>query len=149
MKGSVDNMKFEQLVELIQTVSSSNLGEFKYEEGDFKISLKKEKGEVRLAEQSESVPARASEQPQDSSEKKSGNVIKSPLVGTFYNASSPDAAPFVQAGDTVKKGQVLGIIEAMKLMNEIESEVDGVIAEVLVKNGEMVDYGKPLFRVKA
>ena len=59
MKGSVDNMKFEQLVELIQTVSSSNLGEFKYEEGDFKISLKKEKGEVRLAEQSESVPARA------------------------------------------------------------------------------------------
>ena len=82
MKGSVDNMKFEQLVELIQTVSSSNLGEFKYEEGDFKISLKKEKGEVRLAEQSESVPARASEQPQDSSEKKSGNVIKSPLVGT-------------------------------------------------------------------
>ena len=66
MKGSVDNMKFEQLVELIQTVSSSNLGEFKYEEGDFKISLKKEKGEVRLAEQSESVPARASEQPQDS-----------------------------------------------------------------------------------
>ena len=71
MKGSVDNMKFEQLVELIQTVSSSNLGEFKYEEGDFKISLKKEKGEVRLAEQSESVPARASEQPQDSSEKKS------------------------------------------------------------------------------
>lgn len=84
MKGSVDNMKFEQLVELIQTVSSSNLGEFKYEEGDFKISLKKEKGEVRLAEQSESVPARASEQPQDSSEKKSGNVIKSPLVGTFY-----------------------------------------------------------------
>ena len=68
MKGSVDNMKFEQLVELIQTVSSSNLGEFKYEEGDFKISLKR-KGEVRLAEQSESVPARASEQPQDSSEK--------------------------------------------------------------------------------
>lgn len=83
MKGSVDNMKFEQLVELIQTVSSSNLGEFKYEEGDFKISLKKEKGEVRLAEQSESVPARASEQPQDSSEKKSGNVIKSPLVGNL------------------------------------------------------------------
>ena len=148
MKGSVDNMKFEQLVELIQTVSSSNLGEFKYEEGDFKISLKKEKGEVRLAEQSESVPARASEQPQDSSEKKSGNVIKSPLVGTFYNASSPDAAPFVQAGDTVKKGQVLGIIEAMKLMNEIESEYDGIVEAVLVNNEEVVEYGQPLFRIK-
>ena len=148
MKGSVDNMKFEQLVELIQTVSSSNLGEFKYEEGDFKISLKKEKGEVRLAEQSESVPARASEQPQDSSEKKSGNVIKSPLVGTFYNASSPDAAPFVQAGDTVKKGQVLGIIEAMKLMNEIESEYDGIVEAVLVNNEEVVEYCQPVFRIK-
>ena len=141
-------MKFEQLVELIQTVSSSNLGEFKYEEGDFKISLKKEKGEVRLAEQSESVSDRVSEQPQDSSEKKSGNVIKSPLVGTFYNASSPDAAPFVQAGDTVKKGQVLGIIEAMKLMNEIESEYDGVVEAVLVNNEEVVEYGQPLFRIK-
>ena len=148
MKGSVDNMKFEQLVELIQTVSSSNLGEFKYEEGDFKISLKKEKGEVRLAEQSESVPARASEQPQDSSEKKSGNVIKSPLVGTFYSSPSPDAEPFVKVGDTVKKGQVLGIIEAMKLMNEIESEYDGVVEAVLVNNEEVVEYGQPLFRIK-
>ena len=113
MKGSVDNMKFEQLVELIQTVSSSNLGEFKYEEGDFKISLKKEKGEVRLAEQSESVPARASEQPQDSSEKKSGNVIKSPLVGTFYASPAEDADPFVQVGEQVQKGKILAIVEAM------------------------------------
>ena len=72
-----------------------------------------------------------------------------PLVGTFYTAPAEDAEPFVKVGDTVKKGQVVAIVEAMKLMNEIESEVDGVIAEVLVKNGEMVDYGKPLFRVKA
>ena len=64
-------------------------------------------------------------------------------------APAEDADPFVKVGDTVKKGQVVAIVEAMKLMNEIESEVDGVIAEVLVKNGEMVDYGKPLFRVKA
>ncbi|MEF2734406.1 MAG: biotin/lipoyl-containing protein, partial [Blautia sp.] len=67
----------------------------------------------------------------------------------FYTAPAEDAEPFVKVGDTVKKGQVVAIVEAMKLMNEIESEVDGVIAEVLVKNGEMVDYGKPLFRVKA
>ena len=135
-------MKFEQLVELIQTVSSSNLGEFKYEEGDFKISLKKEKGEVRLAEQSESVPARASEQPQDSSEKKSGNVIKSPLVGT------EDADPFVQVGEQVQKGKILAIVEAMKLMNEIESEFDGTIEEILVENGAPVEYGQPLFIVR-
>ena len=76
-------------------------------------------------------------------------LVKSPLVGTFYVSPSPDEEPFVKVGDTVKKGQVVAIVEAMKLMNEIESEVDGVIAEVLVKNGEMVDYGKPLFRVKA
>ena len=75
--------------------------------------------------------------------------MTSPLVGTFYIAPAEDAEPFVKVGDTVKKGQVVAIVEAMKLMNEIESEVDGVIAEVLVKNGEMVDYGKPLFRVKA
>ena len=91
MKGSVDNMKFEQLVELIQTVSSSNLGEFKYEEGDFKISLKKEKGEVRLAEQSESVSDNVLEQPRESVKSREGNVIKSPLVGTFYASPAEDA----------------------------------------------------------
>ena len=86
---------------------------------------------------------------EDHSEAEEGVFVTSPLVGTFYTAPAEDAEPFVKVGDTVKKGQVVAIVEAMKLMNEIESEVDGVIAEVLVKNGEMVDYGKPLFRVKA
>lgn len=79
---------------------------------------------------------------------KEGVFVTSPLVGTFYTAPSEDGEPFVRVGDPVKKGQVVAIVEAMKLMNEIESEVDGVVAEVLVKNGEMVDYGKPLFRVE-
>ena len=78
----------------------------------------------------------------------SDKVVTSPLVGTFYNASSPGAEPFVKAGDTVKKGQVLGIIEAMKLMNEIESEYDGVIEAVLVENEDVVEYGQPLFRIR-
>ena len=78
----------------------------------------------------------------------SGNVVTSPLVGTFYAAASPDAEPFVKEGDTVKKGQVLGIIEAMKLMNEIESEYDGVVEAVLVKNEDVVEYGQPLFRIR-
>lgn len=77
-----------------------------------------------------------------------GNKVESPLVGTFYAASSPDADPFVKKGDTVKKGQVLGIIEAMKLMNEIECEFDGVVADILVANGDMVEYGQPLFIIK-
>ena len=74
-----------------------------------------------------------------------GNVIKSPLVGTFYRSSSPDNPPLVQVGDTVKRGQVLGIVEAMKLMNEIESEFDGIVKEIRAENEQMVEYGQPLF----
>ncbi len=75
-------------------------------------------------------------------------IVKAPLVGTFYSAPSEDAAPFVSVGDTVKKGQVLGIIEAMKLMNEIESEYDGVVEAVLISNEQVVEYGQPLFRIR-
>ena len=74
--------------------------------------------------------------------------MRSLLVGTFYAAPSEEAAPFVCVGDTVKKGQTLAIVEAMKLMNEIESEFDGVVEEILVKNGQAVEYGQPLFRLK-
>ncbi|MCC8151213.1 MAG: acetyl-CoA carboxylase biotin carboxyl carrier protein [Lachnospiraceae bacterium] len=77
-----------------------------------------------------------------------GQVVNSPLVGTFYAAGSPDAEPFVQVGDTVKKGDVLGIVEAMKLMNEIESDYDGVVKQILVKNGDLVEYDQPLFVIE-
>ena len=76
-----------------------------------------------------------------------GKVVESPLVGTFYAAPAEDASPFVSVGDQVKKGQTLAIVEAMKLMNEIESEYDGTITEILVENGEAVEYGQPLFRI--
>ncbi|HJD34054.1 MAG TPA: acetyl-CoA carboxylase biotin carboxyl carrier protein, partial [Candidatus Mediterraneibacter tabaqchaliae] len=74
-----------------------------------------------------------------------GNIVKSPLVGTFYAAPSEDAAPFVKVGDSVKEGQVLAIVEAMKLMNEIESDFTGTVKEILVENGEAVEFGQPLF----
>lgn len=74
--------------------------------------------------------------------------LTSPMVGTFYSQASPEKPPFVKVGDTVKKGQTICIIEAMKLMNEIESEQDGVIVEILVKNEEMVEYGQPLYVIK-
>jgi acetyl-CoA carboxylase biotin carboxyl carrier protein len=77
-----------------------------------------------------------------------GVEVKAPIVGTFYRAPSPDAEPFVKEGDTVKKGQVLCIIEAMKLMNEIESDVSGVVRKILVNNGEPVEYGQVLFIIE-
>lgn len=77
-----------------------------------------------------------------------GNVVKSPMVGTFYAKPSPDAEPFVEVGQVVKKGETLCIIEAMKLMNEIESEFDGKVKEILVSDGEAVEYGRPLFVIE-
>ena len=76
-----------------------------------------------------------------------GSLVTSPFVGTFYRAPSPEASPFVGVGDSVKKGQVVCIVEAMKLMNEIEAEVEGQVAEILVKNGEHVEYGQALIRL--
>lgn len=76
-----------------------------------------------------------------------GEIVKSPMIGTFYSKPSPTSNPYVEVGTEVRKGDVLCIIEAMKLMNEIEAEVSGKIAEVLVKDGEAVDYGKPLFKI--
>lgn len=77
-----------------------------------------------------------------------GNIVKSPLVGVFYAAPAEDAEPYVSVGDTVQKGQILACVEAMKLMNEIESEYDGVVAEILVENGQGVGYGEPLFVIR-
>jgi acetyl-CoA carboxylase biotin carboxyl carrier protein len=77
-----------------------------------------------------------------------GTLITSPFVGTFYRAPSPEAPPFADVGQSVRKGQVVCIVEAMKLMNEIESEFDGKILEILVKNAEHVEYGQPLFRIE-
>ena len=76
-----------------------------------------------------------------------GMIVKSPLVGTFYAAPAEDADPFVSVGDPVKKGQTLAIVEAMKLMNEIESDFDGKVAEIYLENGQAVEYGQPLFRI--
>lgn len=77
----------------------------------------------------------------------SGNLVKAPLVGTFYAAASPDEPPYVKIGDTVKKGDVLMIIESMKLMNEVQSEFDGVVQEIYVANGDAVEYDQPLMRI--
>ena len=137
-------MEFEKMIELMKTVSDSNLTQFQIEEDGFKLSMKTDKQSKVVVQKQESIPKEIQSvamdeiKPAEQKEikKAEGNVVKSPLVGTFYSASSPDSAPFVKVGDTVKKGQVLGIVEAMKLMKEIESECAGTVAEVLVENGQ-------------
>ncbi len=151
-------MKFEQLLQLVDAVSESALTELKYEEDGVKIALKKTNGEVKVQQilpKTEIFPGNAAVETVPVQESQSsavlqseGKTVKSPLVGTFYAAPSEEAEPFVKVGDRVEEGQVLAIVEAMKLMNEIESEFSGTITEVLVENGESVEYGQPLFVIK-
>ena len=154
-------MEFENLLTLIKTVSDSELTDFDYEENGTRIRLKKKKETVVVSGVSSNVPVMGLENMQtvenaaavntantqtDNGEPE-GMVVKSPLVGTFYAAPAEDADPFVSVGDQVKKGQTLAIVEAMKLMNEIESDFDGKVAEIYVENGQAVEYGQPLFRI--
>ena len=151
-------MEFENLLTLIKAVSDSELTEFKYEENGANFHFKKEKETVVVSGASSDVSAEhfaavqvKTENPtqnnSDNVSEPEGNLIKSPLVGTFYAAPSEEAEAFVSVGDAVKKGQTLAIVEAMKLMNEIESDFDGKVAEIYVENGQAVEYGQPLFRI--
>ena len=154
-------MEFENLLTLIKTVSDSELTDFAYEENGTSIHLKKKKETVVVAGNQPDMPIAglAAAQPaarsatvnaetvQAASSEPEGMIVKSPLVGTFYAAPSEDADPFVSVGDQVKKDQTLAIVEAMKLMNEIESDFDGKVAEIYVQNGQAVEYGQPLFRI--
>lgn len=144
-------MELKELTELINAVSKSSLSEFTLEEGNLKLTLKAERIQQVTVASDPAIMAKVesvSVQSPALSENKSGHEVKSPLVGTYYNAPSPDAEPFVQVGDSVEKGQTLAIIEAMKLMNEIECEQDGVIKEILVENESIVEYGQPLFIIE-
>lgn len=152
-------MTVEEIKDLIQALDASDISVLKYKEGDASLCLAKKEssGVVTMPIQAAaamSVPAvemgsnvMASES-SAGKEEYDGNVVVSPLVGTAYMAPSEDSEPFVKVGDTVKKGQTLAIVEAMKLMNEIESDYDGVVAEILVANEETVEYGQPLFVIK-
>ena len=154
-------MEFENLLTLIKTVSDSELTDFDYEENGTRIRLKKKKETVVVSGASSNVPVMGLENirtvenvaavntanTQADNSEPEGMIVKSPLVGTFYAAPAEDADPFVSGGDQVKKGQTLAIVEAMKLMNEIESDFDGKVAEIYVENGQAVEYGQPLFRI--
>jgi acetyl-CoA carboxylase biotin carboxyl carrier protein len=155
-------MNLEEIKELIRVFGRSKLGKLKLKDGEFEVSMTKEGSEVAVVSApAQAAPAAAATVPQAAapaasesvssdtqSAELSGDIITSPMVGTFYASPSPDSPPFVKAGDSVRKGQTLCILEAMKIMNELEAEYDCKILEVLVQDGEPIEYDTPLFRVE-
>lgn len=166
-------MELKEIKELIKLVSEAGVSEVEVERGDFKLAIKKTEEKTVVVQQSQpayvppapvaaapvapvapppAAPAVQTERMESVSSAPASNTnfitIKSPMIGTFYKSPSPDKPPFVQVGDEIKPGKVLCIIEAMKLFNEIESEVSGKIVKVLVENASPVEYDQPLFLVE-
>ncbi len=135
-------MNFKEIQELIKIVDESNLTTVEVEQEGFKIVLKK-KNEKIVSGQLPPVQTPASQVLPEEVIAVEKETINSPIVGTFYSSASPGDPPFVNPGSKVEKGNILCIIEAMKLMNEIEAEEDVLILEVLVKDGQMIEYGQP------
>lgn len=146
-------MNLETVKELLSLMKENELLEVDYEEKDLKIRLKKEGTVVpKMAVAPESftqiLPGGVPSQAAGTASSENITTIKSPMVGTFYSAPTPDSDSFVSVGDQVSEKNVVCIIEAMKVMNEIKADLDGIIKEVLVKNGEPVEYGQDLFVVE-
>ncbi len=160
-------LTFEQIKELIEIVAKNRLLRLEIERSGFTLRIDGRDaaaaGESRAAAapQAPAVPApspqavappapptTAEPEPEVAAATEGLHVLHSPIVGTFYTASSPESDPYVQPGDRVKKGQVLCIVEAMKLMNEIESDADGVLREIYPKNAQPVEFGEPLFAIE-
>lgn len=138
-------MEIKDIVELIKAVSNSELTSFTYEgeEGKITMEASRRKEEILVQAAGEAISAPVAKKAAE----KGGECITSPMVGTFYAAPAEDAAPYISVGDTIHKGQVIGIVEAMKLMNEVESPYDGTVEEILVENKEMVGFGQELVRI--
>ncbi len=148
-------MEYDKIKQLMEDMGNSKLTEIAIDFPDgTKISMKKE--EKQLVTVTNNLPMENFQPKEEEKienknvpqQKEEGNMVTSPMVGTFYLKPSPDSHPYVEVGQKVKKGDVLCIIEAMKLMNEIESEIEGEIKEILVEDAQPVEYGKPLFVIK-
>ena len=157
-------MDFKQIQELIKMINKSNIGELTIEQKDFRVTIKQKEEQVTQVVQAlssapvYSAPPPAASQPASSADKAKATeaaatpsnliTIKSPMIGTFYRKSAPDKPNFAEVGDEVTPGKVVCIIEAMKLFNEIESEISGKIVKVLVEDASPVEYDQPLFLVE-
>jgi len=145
-------MDLRKLKKLIDLVQESGIAELEITEGEEKVKIVKG-GVVSMSAAPPALvaPAAAAEPrpagaaPAEPEPGQEGHVVKAPMVGTFYRSSSPDAKPFVEVGQAVKEGDTICIIEAMKLMNEIEADASSVVKAILVENGQPVEYGQPLF----
>lgn len=149
-------MDLNKLKTLIELVSESSVSELEITEAEGKIRIVKG-GAAPVAAPAAYAPppvqviapaSAPAPEPQDAPPQESGFVVKAPMVGTFYRASSPGASPFIEVGQSVKEGDTLCIIEAMKILNEIECEKSGTVTKVLVENGQPVEYGQPLFVIE-
>ncbi len=144
------NLTLDEIKELVKTVKNCELGKIKIKNGDCEIVIEERNTKIMPSLQpamtvqnvNASVPQNDNEKSEISETK--GSTVKSPIVGTFYSSPSPDKPPFVKIGDTVKKGDVIMIIESMKLMNEIQSDFDGKVLDILVDNGQAVEYDQPI-----
>lgn len=149
------NIDYKEIIKIIDLLEERDLSEFELEVEGFKIKITRSQNQPAPSE-SPSPPGPPLEnqihpahvEPSSNKGKNNLHFITSPMVGTFYRAPDPSSPPFVEIGETISKNQTLCIIEAMKLMNEIESDIDGVLDDVLVENGKPVEYGKKLFAIK-
>lgn len=143
--GMID---LETIEKLAGIVSKNELSELSLSDGDKTITVKGKKNVVYESQTQKNVKPVIESDDEDNDNEDEGNVVRCPIVGTFYASPSPDKPPFVNVGDRVSKGDVLMIIESMKLMNEIQSEFDGVVQSILVSNGQVVEYDQPIMIIK-
>jgi acetyl-CoA carboxylase biotin carboxyl carrier protein len=147
-------MTFKEIKELIEVFDSSNLASLSIKDKDFKIELDKASKTIQTLQPQQEItqpiptPSTPAQPTTSTPTQVEGETINSPMVGTFYKAPSPDSPPYVKVGDKVKAGQTVCIVEAMKIMNEIQAEYDCEILEVLVEDGQPVEFDTPLFKVK-
>ena len=143
-------MELDEIKNLIELLKDTDITEIQIEREGAKLKIKKEKllSSFDVSPSVTHTPAAGPSVVKEETDDKNFVEISSPIVGMFFRSSSPDAEPFIEVGSNVKKGQVLCIVEAMKLMNEIDTDNDGVVMDILVENGHPVEYGEPLFLIK-
>lgn len=141
-------MDFKEILELIEAIDKSALTKFSFKEGDTKIKIEKNREETICTKPVTQNEVLQRKEEVERVESDNFEYIKSPLIGTFYNSPSPEEEPYIAVGDKVSKNQVIGIIEVMKVMNEVKCNYDGIVEDILINNNDTVEYGQSLIKIK-